>query len=118
MTDACNFRCPYCYQEHEKTFLDSEKRKIIKKFLREKSNGKEKVYVHFFGGEPLLNVDGILDIDAYLKQLGIDYSASITTNAYLLNSDVLEKLCNTNIRSVYKELHTNHGTGLLTTNKG
>ena len=22
------------------------------------------------------------------------------------------------IRSVYKELHTNHGTGLLTTNKG
>lgn len=22
------------------------------------------------------------------------------------------------LRSVYKELHTNHGTGLLTTNKG
>ena len=24
----------------------------------------------------------------------------------------------THLRSVYKELHTNHGTGLLTTNKG
>lgn len=29
-----------------------------------------------------------------------------------------KKCLQSNLRSVYKELHTNHGTGLLTTNKG
>ena len=97
MTDACNFRCPYCYQEHEKVFLDGRKRDILKKFIYENLAGKEKVYVHYFGGEPLLNVEGILDIDKYIRKCGVEYNASLTTNAYLLNSEMVLKLNETNI---------------------
>lgn len=35
-----------------------------------------------------------------------------------LNLSKANKIAAKCIRSVYKELHTNHGTGLLTTNKG
>lgn len=97
MTDACNFRCPYCYQEHESVFLDKEKRDILKKFIDKKIVGVQKLYVHYFGGEPLLNIDGILEMDAYIKKYSVEYEASLTTNGYLLNEEILQKLKQTNI---------------------
>lgn len=99
MTDACNFRCPYCYQGHENSRLDSEKIEIIKRMLAKKIPGCEDVYIHYFGGEPLLNLEGILDIDQFIKSFKQDYIASMTTNGFLLSEEALEKIKYTNIKN-------------------
>jgi len=99
MTDACNFRCPYCYQGHERAMMDEEKIKRIKLFLGKQRKEGQKVLVHYFGGEPLLNLKGILEVDRYLQEQTAEYRATLTTNGYLLNKAAILQLKDTKIRS-------------------
>lgn len=98
MTTSCNFRCPYCYQEHIDEFLDTQKINRIKKFFNQQiKNNTNKVVVHYFGGEPLLNLSAILELDKFLQGLDCEYNAELTTNGYLLNSSCIQKLSQTKI---------------------
>lgn len=99
MTDACNFRCPYCYQKHETVSLSDDKIQIIKKFLSDKYDSADNIEIHYFGGEPLLNYQGILDIDEFIQKNKGRYNGTITTNGYLLNKEVILLLKGTCIES-------------------
>jgi uncharacterized protein len=101
VTDACNLQCTYCsyrelytdYDKRTNQYIDPAKAKILIDFIIEKlqtpSNNSphKKVIVGFYGGEPLLNMDFIMDIVSYTKQRETEYITfkyMMTTNGVLL----------------------------------
>ena len=95
--EACNLRCVYCYEAHDdvKRMNADHIDRIVK--LCEQNRGKF-VRIEYFGGEPLLNKKFISDLSDELKSRQISFSASITTNATLINEDVLKMLYQSNVR--------------------
>lgn len=93
VTDACNFRCPYCYQLHSVHNMTAEAVDSLKKFIiKEKRSGISEINIHWFGGEPLLNTYPIFEIENLLLQEGYRGKSSITTNGYLITNDLLYKI--------------------------
>ena len=100
-TTSCNFRCPYCFEQgiKFKTMQDDVKEKA-KSLIEEriKTFKPESVGVSFYGGEPLLEKDKIIDFGRFFKRLsmlhGFSYNADIVTNGYLLTDKVALSLYN------------------------
>lgn len=106
LTEQCNFKCPFCYNEGMAKGANSFNVKEISAIL-EASKGIAKS-IKLTGGEPLLNND-ILEI---IELSSKEFPTSITTNGSILNkiSNVADKLSGitVSIQSVkdinYKEL--------------
>ena len=102
----CNFRCKYCYQNHKDKYFTKEDIKNIVKFINNSSANK--VQLDFFGGEPLLNKNGIFET---LDLIEKDIIGSITTNGYLLDFETFENLIKKGVKVFqitidgYKEMH-------------
>ena len=62
LTNACNLSCTYCYEQHNKDFgrFTSESLLQAYRFLVNSNTRQRKVF-NFFGGEPLIHKDIILD---------------------------------------------------------
>ncbi len=92
ITKECNFRCVYCFQNHEKRKLGIESipelGKIIKEYVKRNIQIK-KLVVIWFGGEPTMNIPYICNANKMLKDLSnemeLTYSSRIISNGYLLN---------------------------------
>jgi uncharacterized protein len=99
MATDCNLRCKYCFAEggnynHPRKLMSSAVAKKAIDFLVDNS-GKQ-VEVSFFGGEPLLNFEVIKQTVDYAENVGTKsgkkFSFNITTNATLLNSEIMDFL--------------------------
>ncbi len=128
-TTACNFRCSYCYEEHTDLVIDQ---KFIDNFLSalrgyHVNHPIERINIEWFGGEPLLLYDTIVDItkklNKWCEKKEINYSYSATTNGYYLTVDKYEKLSKLgfsrftvtvdgfeDIHNKYRKLKTGKGT--------
>lgn len=98
-TLECNFRCWYCYEEHNKGHMSDATIEKIKLHLKRKIENREinLLNLGWFGGEPLLYFDEVVyPISKFAKQLmeenNIPFHNSITTNAYCINDDMIEKM--------------------------
>ncbi|MGJ7920858.1 radical SAM protein [Neobacillus sp. LXY-4] len=96
-TEKCNFRCTYCYEDYTIGRMSDETIKGIKAFLDRRSPELEELHLSWFGGEPLVAKDIVLDISAHASALakvhsGLNYRGSMTTNAYFLTPSMLSKL--------------------------
>ncbi len=96
-TYRCNFRCPYCYQDHEHAEIMSEEiQEEIIKYVRKHISNYTGVEISWFGGEPLLCLETILRINGAAKKICNDrfkiFTSAITTNGYGLTKEVFEKL--------------------------
>ncbi len=95
----CNFRCRYCFADEgayhaQRQMMSLETAKAAIDFLI-KNSGKRKVLeVDFFGGEPLMNFEVIKQTVYYAKEqaakVGKRFLFTTTTNALLLNDEVIE----------------------------
>lgn len=102
-TMACNCRCRYCYQEHilysmTKSSIDSIKRFINRRVQR----GLDELRLEWFGGEPLLKKNVILDFTKFVKktmQKTGQFVGSMTTNGTLLTIENLVQLVNSGVTS-------------------
>lgn len=56
-TLACNFRCPYCYQDHENENMSAETAAGIVSYVRKNISKFRELHIAWFGGEPLLKMD-------------------------------------------------------------
>ncbi len=100
-TGKCNFNCSYCL-ESEQNFLrdrmNEQSQNAVLKFVQKNISKYHELRVVWFGGEPLLEASIIEDLSKKLilicNSRHIIYSASTTTNGYLLNPEVFEKLYN------------------------
>ena len=96
----CNFKCWYCYESHVKKSKTEPETLIKIKYLIYKiittQKGIEHLQLNFFGGEPLLQYETVLDIIEYAEDIcktskkGI--SISFTTNGYILNQERINTL--------------------------
>lgn len=97
-TESCNFRCPYCYEEHQNIHMTSEIVDGIKKYIEKQIDTTNILSISWFGGEPTLRVDIIEEISKHIlklietKSVTCEYVASMTTNGYLLTKELFEKL--------------------------
>lgn len=108
VTRQCNFACPYCYEKHENKVMGKEvysaSLRLIKDFI--KRTPKRNIYISFFGGEPLLELDNIVSfMDAVQQEFQeeiakgvIKVRAHATTNGYLLTPQNFIKLNSAGIK--------------------
>lgn len=104
VTNACNFRCEYCVQEHETKNLTSMAENNILKFIENNAKIKRKIKISWFGGEPLLRFTDIKRIlnnsIEYAKKYDCQIISDFTTNGYLLSSQVIQEMKLLNVESL------------------
>jgi uncharacterized protein len=95
-SEDCNFRCRYCYEKFARGTMKPEVRQGIKKLVEARLPALNRLYVEWFGGEPLYGWPAVEELGPWLAQQaeaqGVSYSSAMTTNGYLLTPDVAEKL--------------------------
>lgn len=86
-TRGCNFGCIYCYEiERPNIHMNQEAERGIIRFLKSNPNMK-RLNVAWYGGEPLINFTSIERLSRSFLEMGIEYSARIITNGYLLTKE-------------------------------
>ncbi len=96
-TEACNFRCVYCYEDFKLRRMEPRVVRGIKNLLDRRAAGLETLWLSWFGGEPLLALDIVRDIQTHARRLAerhpnLRVVSDMTTNAYLLSPRVFEEL--------------------------
>jgi uncharacterized protein len=100
--ENCNFRCTYCYEEFKRGKMNRDVVESLKRFVDRSVSDWEGMTVQWFGGEPLLALDLIEELsDSFMascERHGTPYWAGITTNGYLLTSNVIRTLFDARLR--------------------
>lgn len=95
-SEDCNFRCTYCYEDFKRGTMYPSVRKAIKALVQKRAQQLTSLGVSWFGGEPLYGWEAIEDLGPFFAKMveenGWHYSSSMTTNGYLLTSEVAAKL--------------------------
>ena len=92
-TLACNFSCPYCFEQARSGRMSQEVQDSIIRFAREnlENYGLDGLDVVWYGGEPLLCPDIIESLSARLletcREFNAGYTARIITNGWFLNEE-------------------------------
>ena len=95
LTGACNFRCRYCYADsHHGEDMSLETAKAAIELARnDRQTPEQSLGIIFFGGEPLLRRDLILEVVRHTRELsastGQHFHYKITTNGSLLDENFL-----------------------------
>lgn len=98
VTEKCNFRCTYCYEDFELGRMrDDVVEGICRLIERRATGGLEELWLSFFGGEPLLALPVVKTIASRALAVatetsGINYVAGVTTNAWGLTVDTARDL--------------------------
>lgn len=103
ITERCNFRCVYCYEDFKLGKMNSEVISGIKNLIRNRIKELDSLSLSFFGGEPLLNKPAIYLLSQWAskkcKENNTKYLSDITTNGYLLNEKTIDDLINSHVTS-------------------
>ena len=101
----CNFRCTYCYMDFKDETIYNETKQGVVNFILKNIQHYKSIHISWFGGEPLLGIDAIKEISE--KVIDIcgkakkPYSASITTNGYLLTPENIDILIRAKVTSFF-----------------
>lgn len=103
VTNKCNFDCRYCYNKNndflgEQELSDEQLLKLVDKIISELNP----VVVSFSGGEPLLRKSILLKAIQKLKNEDID--VWLTTNASLLDSNIIYELKNAGLNKIFTNI--------------
>jgi uncharacterized protein len=96
-TEACNFRCTYCYEDFKLKRMAPAVLRGVKNHLAARASELVQLDVGWFGGEPLLARDIIEDVMEHVRALQREHPrlsvrSDITTNAWHLTRPVFERL--------------------------
>jgi uncharacterized protein len=98
-TEHCNFRCTYCYEDFAAGKMSPALVGGIKRLIDRWLDDLLGVGVSWFGGEPLLAKDIVFDVSEHTArrcaERGVtNLGGGFTTNGYLPNPAVMERLVN------------------------
>ncbi|VBB05457.1 radical sam [Lucifera butyrica] len=105
----CNLRCGYCFAGtgdfgHERGLMSREVGERAVDFIIDNSGPRRHCEIDFFGGEPLLNLDVVRHVVAYVRrreaETGKIFKLTLTTNGVLLNDETDRFLNDNNISLV------------------
>ena len=97
-TMACNFACPYCFENHVAGKMSREVQGDVVDLARRMldASGASDIQVTWFGGEPLLAPDVIESLStrfmALAAERGGTYRADMFSNGYFLTQEVADML--------------------------
>lgn len=108
VTEQCNFRCSYCVYggtySHQRTHSSrlmpwAIAERAIDEFLGHSAQSEIRS-IHFYGGEPLLNLALLRQCvhHVFSERRQTDIEFVLTTNGYLLQGDAAEFVAGNNIR--------------------
>ena len=93
---GCNFDCPYCFEAKHPSILSPAVEASVLSVLDDQLPRIDDFHVTWFGGEPLVGKRPLLSLsDAFIARCdaaGVEYTASIITNGYLLTADTCREL--------------------------
>lgn len=99
-TTFCNANCEYCYQHSADSKIkygnmDIPTADLLIEYIFEKANNEE-VFIWWFGGEPLLNINIMRYISERLREKGIEFSAYLISNGFFIaeNIESIIEVCN------------------------
>ena len=108
-TINCNMDCPYCYEKKEDISMSEEVKIVLYDFVKDYLETKKcsEFYVSWYGGEPLMDLDTIIDLSNKFIKLcqdkNINYNSSIVTNGVLLDRDtalIISNQCNVKMAQI------------------
>ncbi|WP_187388420.1 radical SAM protein [Xanthomonas albilineans] len=124
-TEKCNFRCTYCYEDFATGRMQPKVVDGIKALISKRVPSLDRLNISWFGGEPLLAREVVMDIGqhahATCAQHGVAFNAGFTTNGYLLEPDLLQRLVQLRHREFQITLDGDadwHDKTRITANKG
>lgn len=87
----CNFRCTYCFENHQKGLMSESVQKALIQFIKSKIGVIKTLSITWYGGEPLLAKKIIYSLSEAMVALceanKVKYNAFIITNASLLTDE-------------------------------
>lgn len=116
LTNQCNFRCKYCYQDkNHKVMTRQIADDIIQKVKEILNTGQyEEICIHYFGGEPLLNIPILKRLDKNIKLIAqnenVKYHTYLTTNGSMLTDELLSTMEFENIRLTFDGKEDTHNS--------
>jgi len=114
LTNACNLSCSYCYEQHNKDFGRFTNESLLQayRFLVNANQRQKKVF-NFFGGEPLIHKDIILDfVRKNEKELeensrgDVNTVVGMVTNGLLFTKELLDEFLNYDFTYILLSLDT------------
>lgn len=110
VSESCNFRCKYCRQKKTNELVNmtiDEIRDAIDTFF---SVAKKPRSIVFFGGEPLLNIEGIKFAIEYVRKFDHTIQFSTVINGSLCTKEIAEFLAKNQVEVIVsmdgpEELH-------------
>jgi uncharacterized protein len=111
MTYNCNCSCQYCFENLDVNMERENVDKTVEYIINEYKRGYKELEINFFGGEPMLRVDEMVNIYQKLLLEGIKVKAVVITNGVLLSLKNIIKLKSVGINHFQitvdgpKELH-------------
>ncbi|HOB86460.1 MAG TPA: thioether cross-link-forming SCIFF peptide maturase [Bacillota bacterium] len=104
ITDQCNLGCRYCFVPPGARHMSAAVGKAAVDFLLEQSGPRRHCEIDYFGGEPLLNWETVMEVTAYAREegrrRGKEIAFTLTTNGLLLEAPVREYLARENFAVV------------------
>lgn len=103
----CNLACRYCFEGKRKGthYMTRETAESFVDFVEKRLEGKEEIYITFYGGEPLLSRELIIYITKKVKSLadnkGIPFLFSFITNGTLLTKETVQCLKPLGMKEAY-----------------
>lgn len=100
-TEQCSFRCSYCYEDFAKGKMSKATRDSLIRFFERRLVDVNNLEISWFGGEPLLAHDVILDIHDQLQERThvSKISGNITTNGFHLSMEIVRSLLSREVRA-------------------
>lgn len=108
-TYACNYRCPYCYEQGHnqiKGIMGPEVQDRIYEFVEStyERDGFTRFEVQWYGGDPSLALDVVEAMSqrfmAWCAERGVEYDALMLTNACLIDEDAAKLLADCRVTTV------------------
>ena len=99
-TDACNLRCPYCFEEHKNNIMSEDVWSAVSEhFINLIKKGViDRTHFRLSGGEPFTCFDSWREFPPYLKKtLGDNFIAGVITNFTLLTDEIIRYLVDNKI---------------------
>lgn len=102
LTDKCNYNCIYCFRDNNKKQCEMEKKVFddILHFIETYciQANQRKICIQAWGGEPLLELERVLEIPERLKEAGIHTALDVETNGALITDETAKRLYDAGIR--------------------
>lgn len=120
-TMECNLDCYYCYEDKHPVYLNRQTSDQIFDYIRQQTENKKKgkIFINWYGGEPLLNQDAIEYLSKrvfeYCEDQDLKYSSGVVSNGTCWPENSLEFVKRNHIRHIQ---FTFDGLPLTITNAG